>query len=161
LAILGGSFRLLAKAVLPLAVLFILAACGGGTHLRATQVSAVGISFEAPSGWNVVRSAVGVSVQGDGQTVQVSRFRLAKPYDPAKFDLLWRSTDTAAAQLAKQAKTTVSESSTVSIGGVQGRAYRYGDRRIGFVLQGTDEYQLYCTQVGAACDLLFKTFTIG
>lgn len=102
-----------------------------------------------------------MTIQGGGQTLQVSRFPLAKPYDPAKFDLLRRSTDTAAAQLAKQAGTTVSARETVSIGGVEGRAYRYGTRRIGFVLQGSLEYQLYCTQVGSACDLLFGSFTFG
>ena len=63
--------------------------------------------------------------------------------------------------LAKQAKTTVSESETLTIDGIRARAYRYGGRRIAFVVQGTDEYQLYCTQPGAACDLLFRTFAIG
>lgn len=159
---------MLAKAVLPLAVLFILvavpsilAACGGSAPAHATRIDALGVSFEAPGGWTVARSARAVSAQGDGQSVQVSRFRLAKSYNPANFDLLRRSTDTAAAQLAKQAGTTLSSSRTLSIGGVAGRDYRYGGRRIGFVLQGSFEYQLYCAKTGSACDLLFSSFTLG
>lgn len=151
---------MLAKAVLPLAVLFILSACGGSTRRTGTLVSGLGASFRVPTGWQIARTDRSVAARQGGQLVEVALFRLARSYDPAKFGLLKRSTDTAAAQLARAAHTTVSASETLTIGGVQARAYRYGRRRIGFVVQGTSEYQLYCAQVGDACDLLFRSFTL-
>ena len=41
------------------------------------------------------------------------------------------------------------------------RAYRYGDKRIGFVLVGKREYQLFCRHAATACDLLFSSFTLA
>src|SRR3954447_2049826 len=87
LAILRGSFRLLARAVLPLAILFILAACGSSksqTAKTTVEVRGPGFTFQVPKGWSVStpRNAV-VARQGSG-LVSVTRFSLLKAYDPAK-----------------------------------------------------------------------------
>jgi hypothetical protein len=163
LAILGGSFRLLAKAVLPLVGLFILSACGGSGQETAAQglrVRANGYSFERPRGWEVERPTDAVVARHGDELVSVTRFPLRKAYDPARFDGAAKELDRLAARLADRAGTSLSASDTVTVAGRKIRAYRYGDKRIGFVLEGMREYQLYCVRAEAACELLFSTFTL-
>jgi len=163
LAILGGSFRLLAKAVLPLVVLFILSACGGSsreTVAQGVQVRGNGYSFERPRGWGMERPANGAVARHGDELVSVTRFPLRKAYDAALFDEVAKELDRLAGRLADRAGTSLAASETVTVAGRKIRAYRYGDERIGFVLQGTHEYQLYCVRAEAACELLFSTFTL-
>jgi hypothetical protein len=163
LAILGGSFRLLAKAVLPLVVLFILSACGGSsreTVAQGVQVRGNGYSFERPRGWGMERPANGAVARHGDELVSVTRFPLRKAYDAALFDEVAKELDRLAGRLADRAGTSLAASETVTVAGRKIRAYRYGDERIGFVLQGTREYQLYCVRAEAACELLFSTFTL-
>jgi hypothetical protein len=93
--------------------------------------------------------------------VSVSIFPLVKPYDPGKFAAAAKELDGVAARLAQQAGTTVTRGETVTVANRKVRAYRYGDRRIGFVLVGKREYQLFCAHASAACDLLFGSFTLA
>jgi hypothetical protein len=156
---LGGSFRLVARAVLPLALLFILAACGGSKHVTRQATVGVrgqGYTFAVPRGWRLARppGAV-VARRGDG-LVSVTRFPLLKPYDPAKFDATARELDRIARRLDPRAR-----GETVEVAGGPIRAYRYDDRRIGFVLEGKLEYQLFCAHATGACDLLFATFALS
>jgi hypothetical protein len=164
LAILGGSFRLLAKAFLPLVLLFILSACGDSTQETVTRgigVRGDGYSFEIPRGWEVERPHDAVVARHGANLVSVTRFPLRKPYDPAQFDETAKELDHLAAQLAQRAGGSLSSSETVEVSGRPVRAYRYGDERIGFVLEGRREYQLYCMPAAAACDLLFSSFTLA
>jgi hypothetical protein len=164
LAILGGSFRLLAKAVLPLALLFILAACGGSKQGQAPATVGVhgpGFTFEAPQGWRVVRQADGTVARRGKALVSVSRFPLLKTYDPAEFAAVTKELDRLATRLARQAGEKRATGQTTSVAGRKVRSYRYGNRRVGFVLEGKREYQLFCEPVGAACDLLYSSFTLS
>ena len=101
-----------------------------------------------------------VARQGTG-LVSVTAFPLVKAYDVGKFDAAAKELDGLAARLAEQAGTTVSKSETVTVAGRRIRAYDYGGRRIGFVLVGKREYQLFCVRAPAACDLLFRSFTLS
>jgi len=154
---------LLAKAVLPLVVLFILSACGGSsreTVAQGVQVRGNGYSFERPRGWGMERPANGAVARHGDELVSVTRFPLRKAYDAAQFDEVAKELDRLAGRLADRAGTSLAASETVTVAGRKIRAYRYGDERIGFVLQGTREYQLYCVRAEAACELLFSTFTL-
>lgn len=155
---------MLAKAFLPLAVVFILAACGGskqGTSQPTIGVRGEGFTFEAPTGWSIARPRGAVVARGPGGLVSVTRFVLRKPYDPNQFGALAQTLDTVAARLAKAAGTSVAKSETTRIAGERVRAYTYGQRRIAFVLAGRAEYQLFCASSGRACDLLFSSFTLA
>jgi hypothetical protein len=164
LAILCGSFRLLARAVLPLALLFILAACGGSKREETPPTAGVrgaGFTIQVPEGWSVSRPPAGVSARHGPALVSVSVFPLVKAYDPARFAAAARELDGVAARLARQAGATLSLRETVTVANRKVRAYRYGDRRIAFVLVGRREYQLFCEHASTACDLLFSSFTLA
>ncbi|HET8528098.1 MAG TPA: hypothetical protein VFL60_04250 [Gaiellaceae bacterium] len=120
-----------------------------------------GFTFEIPHGWQVERPRNAVVARDGGALVSVTRFPLLKPYDPARFDEVTTELDRIAGQLAQKAGSSLSSSDTVTVAGRKVRAYRYGDKRIGFVLEGKREYQLYCVQAAAACDLLFSSFTLA
>jgi hypothetical protein len=164
LAILGGSFRLLARAFLPLALLFILAGCGGSTRETGTTSFGIrgnGYLFAAPLGWKVTREPAAVVARSGDALVSVTRFPLRKAYTPDQFDAVAKVLDGVADKLAKASGTTVSARETTTVAdGRQVRAYRYAGKRIAFVLAGRDEYQLFCAPAGAACDLLFSTFRL-
>jgi hypothetical protein len=160
---LGGSFRLVARAVLPLALLFILSGCGASkqeTRTTSIGIRSEGYTFDVPPGWRVGRPRDATVARSGSALVSVTRFVLRKPYSPEQFDAVAKVLDGVADKLAKAAGTTVSEAETVTVGDRQARAYRYGGRRIGFVLDGRDEYQLFCAPAGDACDLLFASFTL-
>jgi hypothetical protein len=164
LAILGGSFRLLAKAVLPLAVLFILAACGGSkqeTRTTSVGIRGDGYTFDAPLGWRVSHPQGGTVARSGDALVSVTHFPLRRPYDQSQFSTAAKALDAVAARLAKAAGQGAAKAATVTVANRRSRSYRYGSRRIGFVLSGRDEFQLFCTQQqSAACDLLFDTFRL-
>lgn len=127
---------------------------------RGVGVRGDGFSVEVPRGWEVERPRDALVARSGGSLVSVTRFPLRKPYDPAKFEAAAKELDRLAAQLARRAGSSVSSSETVEVSGRKVRAYRYGDNRIGFVLEGSREFQLYCVRATAACDLLFSTFTL-
>ena len=129
--------------------------------MRAVGVRGEGFAFEVPRGWEVERPQNGVLARHRGGVVSVTRFPLLKPYDPARFAAVAKELDRLAARLAGRAGASISSSDTVTVAGRKIRAYRYGDRRIGFVLEGRREYQLYCVQAETACDLLFSSFTLA
>ena len=155
---------MLARAFLPLALLFILAACGGSkqeTHTTSIGIRGDGFVFEALPGWKITRPPAGVEARAGDALVSVTHFPLRRAYDESQFATATKALDAVAARLAKAAGATVDRAETVTVGNRKGRSYRYGTRRIGFVLRGRDEYQLFCTQQqSAACDLLFSTFTL-
>lgn len=121
-----------------------------------------GFTFRAPAGWELVDSETGArTARSGGALVSVTRFPLAKNYDPQRFDAVTAELDRVAGRLAQQAGADLSDSSTVDIAGRKSRAYRYGDRRVAFVLVGKREYQLYCRRADDACDLLFSSFALS
>jgi hypothetical protein len=174
LAILGGSFRLLAKALLPIALLFILAGCGGSatTQAAATKiVTGQGFRFEAPAGWRVSRPQDAVRGRNGSALVSVTSYKLLKPYDPELFDQAAAELDRSVKRLVQQAGGTLVETKTTEVAGRQVRDYRYVAKgfatRLGFVLEGKREWQLLCRaraeddDPDGACKLLFETFTVS
>jgi hypothetical protein len=187
----GGSFRLPARPVGPLgvivgrsAVVLIvaavpLAACGGTSRPAAPVeriVSGPGFRFAAPIGWDVRQTATSVEAREGLALVSATEFPLLKPYSPALFGRAVKELNGVAAQLAAQSKGALTESVTTTVDGRRIRAYRFTgrpasgspyDERIGFVLEGKEEYQLLCqAAVGTgdpdgSCALLFSSFRVG
>jgi hypothetical protein len=163
---LGGSFRLMAKACVPLALLFILAACGSSKQTTSEATIGVrgeGFTVAAPQGWRVSRSAAAVTVRSGSALVSVTRFPLRKPYDESQFEAATKTLDRVAATLARGGGSVVDKAETVTIDNRQARAYTYGGgaKRIAFVLAGRAEYQLFCSSAESdACGLLFSSFTL-
>jgi hypothetical protein len=87
------------------------------------------------------------------------------------FDAVAKELDGVAAKLAAQAGGKVTERVTTTVDGRKIRAYRYTggptETRIGFVLDGKDEYQLLCqvpegaSDPDGACALLFDSFSVS
>lgn len=155
---------MLTKGVLPLALLFILAACGGSTQGEAPPTVGVhgpGFTFEVPEGWTVTTSSGRAVARRGRALVSVSRFPLLKPYDPAEFAAVTKELDILATRLAHEAGQVSAAGQTTTVAGRKIRSYRYGNRRLGFVLEGKREYQLFCAPAGAACDLLYSSFTLS
>jgi hypothetical protein len=170
LAILRGSFRSLARAGLPLALVFILSACGGGTKSTVVSTRVVhgpGYSFTAPSGWKTTRTLRTVAVSGEGSSVSVITSTLQKPYRPALFAAATRELDGLAAKLAAEVGKPLSQKQTVEVGGQKIRAYRFGSARVGFFFVDRREYELLCRlptdgrDARGACALLFESFKAG
>jgi hypothetical protein len=159
---------LLAKALVPLAILFILSGCGGyggPTDTRSREVRGRGFTVHVPAGWAVDHVRGGIGARKGGALVSVTAFPLQKSYDPAKFSAAARELDGVAAKLAARAGKTLSERSTTTVSGRKIRAYRYDGVRIGFVLDGKREYQLLCMAPEGgdpddSCRLLFESFTV-
>src|SRR6185312_2363996 len=115
LAIVGGSFRLLARAVVPLALLFILAACGGSTAGKEDSTRVVqgpGFTFSAPAAWRTARGPAAVHVSRGGKRVSVLVYPLRATYRPSLFAAVSRELDRAAAQLAAKDGSKLSSSET-------------------------------------------------
>lgn len=162
---------------------FLAASCGGAAkHVQTSTQIAVhgaGFRFEAPAGWSISRTATAATARSQaaaGTLVSATAFTLLKPYSPKLFDRAAKELDRVAANLAAQAHGSLTESATVTVDGERIRAYRLTvhpasgaayDERIGFVLQGTREYQLLCrapagsSDPDGACALLYSTFTTG
>jgi hypothetical protein len=120
-----------------------------------------GFSFAVPGSWHAHRTLRSVSSSNGGAQVSVTTYTLQKPYRPALFAAAARELDRVAAQLASQAGEKVTERQTVEVAGRKIRAYRFGTMRMGFVLVGKREYQLLCRDPGAACALLFTSFSLS
>jgi hypothetical protein len=174
LAILGGSFRLLARAVLPLALLFILSACGGSGAPEAAATKVVqgpGFRFDTPVGWQVSRPEGAVTVRNGSALVSVTTYKLLKAYDPERFDAVAAELDRSVKKLVQQADGSLVESKTTEVDGRDVRDYRYVAKgfatRLGFVFEGKREWQLLCRaraeddDPDGACKLLFDTFTVS
>jgi hypothetical protein len=153
-----------------LTVVVILAGCGGAGAEKTPQlVRGPGFHFGAPDGWDVRRSARTVAAEhGDVDRVQVTRFRLAKRYEPALFAAATRELDRVAEQLARRLGGRVVSRKTVVVDHRNSRWYRieYNGRvhEITFVLDGRREYELLCRREkdgdDAACRTLVRTFAL-
>lgn len=92
-------------------------------------------------------------------------FTLRKRYVPAQFELATSELDRVAAKLIADSHGALVESVTTTLAGRKARAYRYttakGEMRIGFVLSGRREYELFCRDAkDPACALLFSSFSL-
>ncbi|HZO98149.1 MAG TPA: hypothetical protein VFB42_12330 [Gaiellaceae bacterium] len=144
----------------------ILAGCGGSGSANWQRVEGDGFRFEAPAGWAVS----GTSAAGEGpDRVEVSVFRLVRPYDPSRRAAAARELDGVAARLARQLHGRVSARSSVRVAGLDGRAYTVDYERrveeITFLLDGRREYQLLCRRAeggdDGACRRLVASFELG
>ena len=154
---------MLAKAVLPFALLFILSGCGGAAQKTRGPTAGVrgqGFTFEVLQGWRISRPRDAVVARDGKGLVSVTVFPLRKAYDPARFDDVVKALDSVAARLATAAHSSVSESESITVADRKTRAYRYDGKRIAFVLEGAREYQLFCSPDSDACDLLFESFSL-
>jgi hypothetical protein len=157
---------------LPLAVLFILAGCGGSTkaHPAVRHLQGAGFAFSVPARWTVHRGTGLLAAQSGDAVVSATTFTLLKPYDPSLFAKVAAELDRNAAKIAAQAHATLTEKVTTTVAGRKVRAYRYTaggfDTRLGFVLDGRREVQLLCrapsgsADPDGACSLLFGSFTL-
>jgi plasmid stabilization system protein ParE len=175
-AMLGESFRSVARAVFPLSnarklaplVLAVaIAGCGGSSAPKPTagkRVAAAGYRFTAPAGWQVTRTPTSVAAKQGAAIVSVTTFRLARRFRPALWPEVVTELDRVAAQLAGRVHGKVRSAATRRIAGRRARVYeivRGGeDERIAFVLNGRREYQLYCRGAGSACNTLLASFTL-
>jgi len=148
-----ASFRSLGV-LLPLALVSILTACGGsGKHAGPTRVVAgPGYTYTAPA-------------STAARSVAVSVFALRKRYVPTQFGLAAAELDRVAAKLVADSHGKLTESITTTLAGRKARAYRYmtakGELRIGFVLAGRHEFELFCRNAkDPACALLFSSFSL-
>jgi len=159
----------MAKACLPLALLFILAACGGSAapeRAPARTVTGPGFTVSVPQGWSVRTTRRSMTARANGDLVSVTQFTLLKPYDPAKFEAAAAELDRVAAQLAAKYGSTITKRETIEVDGRKIRAYRFTadgrPMRIGFVLDGSTEYQLVCSgDTTEPCELLFSSFAVA
>src|SRR5438445_4140922 len=177
LAMLRKSFPSLARPVLPLSnarklapfvLALAIAGCGAGGAAKqqsGKRVSAAGFSFEPPIGWRVTRTRTSLAARSGTAIVSVTTFRLARRYRPGLWPKVVPELDRVAQQLAARVHGTVRASETTTIAGRKSRVYdiaRSGeDERIGFVLDGRREYQLYCRAAGGACDTLLGSFSLS
>jgi hypothetical protein len=159
---------LLAKAFVPLALLFILSACGGatqGNHDSTRLLRGRGFSFSIPAGWHSSAAHGLVGARSGPAAVSVRTFALVKPYAPEKFRAVTLELDRDVAKLAAQAQQPLTVKETTEVAGEKIRAYRYGTIRIGFYFAGRREYQLLCrlgpggADKDGACALLFASFS--
>jgi len=130
-------------------------------------VSGPGFRFAAPAAWRVARTGRAVSASQDSELVQVSTFRLVKPYTPKLFDRVEGELSARMREVAAATGGKVTASKTVTAGGIRSHAYdvTVGDHvdQYTFVLRGMREYQLLCRRLSAhgteACDALIASFT--
>jgi len=103
--------------------------------------------------------------------VVVQTYPLRRAYRPALFGGATAELDRVAARLAALGNARVTERATTTVAGRKIRAYRFAagvyDARLGFVLVGKREYQLYCRaprgagDPDGACGLLFSSFSLS
>jgi hypothetical protein len=159
-----------ARALIPLALVSILAACGGATQKEAASsrvLHGTDFSFSVPKAWRSTVSAGIVRAASGRSEVSVQTFSLLKPYRPEEFAAVTKELDRDAEHLAAQAGRPLTSRETTTVAGMKIRAYRYGATRIGFVLVGRREYQLLCrlgsggSDPDGACALLFSSFSLS
>ena len=164
---------MLARVCLPLAVVFILSACGGSPKAQpalARHVQGPGLRFAVPLGWTIRRGSGLVAAQSGKALVSATTFTLLKAYDPALFAKVAAELDRNVVKLALHAHGRLTQKLTTTVAGRKVRAYRYTaggfDTRLGFVLDGKREVQLLCrapagsADPDGACGLLFRSFTL-
>lgn len=128
-----------------------------------------GYTFAAPAAWKVKRTARTVSAEdGDVDRVQVTTFRLVKPYRPALFAAAAKELDRVAAELARRLDGKIASAKTLDVADRKVRTYRIDydgkTQQLTFVLDGRREYQLLCRRDSdggdEACQLLVSSFAL-
>ena len=116
-------------------------------------------------GWEVLHTQRSTTAAGGGSVVSVTVFSLRKPYTPALFHRASVELDRVAGKLVADSHGRLTESVTTTLAGQKARAYRYStaayEARIGFVLAGRREYELFCRDAkNPVCDQLFASFAL-
>lgn len=156
--------RKLALVLLVLALVAFVAGCGGSAHTatKSRLVGGDGFVFRAPVDWKVRRSARTVQSKSGDALVSVTIFALPRPFRPPLWSKAVEELDRVARQLAKREQAKLTSSETTRIAGRPARVYELDhagvQERLGFVLLGRREYELFCRGAGADCDMLFSSF---
>lgn len=115
-----------------------------------------GFRFAAPAGWRVATVTGSARATRDSQLVQVTTFRLLKPYSDVLFEKVRRELDVRMAGVAQQLHGKVAGSRTVTAGGIRSHSYRVTAGpdvvEYTFVLRGRREYELLCRRPAKASD---------
>lgn len=145
-----------------------LAGCGGGSGPKPAQgqhVAGTGFSFRAPAGWQVTKTEIAAQARHGDALLSVTTFRLARPYRPVLWPKVAAELDRVAKRLAVEVKGKVLSAETRTIAGRKARVYAISrpgvDERIGFVLEGRREYQLFCRATAGDCDTLLSSFSLS
>ncbi len=152
-----------------------LAGCGGGGGEKTPQVSQRslrGQGFEAsvPRAWTVARGERSITARDGASLLSVSTLPLQRVYKESLFASVTNELDGVVAQLAAKENGKVSKRETVTLAGRRARAYTIDrgkqQERLGFVLSGRREYELYCRYAPAsdaetACSSLFESFRLA
>jgi hypothetical protein len=148
-----------------LALVGILAGCGGGGSTNWQQVQGEGFRFDVPPDWAVKGV---VAADGAVDRVEVRVFPLERPYDPARRAAVGRELDHVASALASQLKGSVTSRAALEVSNRDARTYsiEYDEKttEITFVLVGGSEYQLLCRRPrggsDSACRELVSSFQL-
>jgi hypothetical protein len=135
-----------------------------------------GFTFSVPAGWKVTRTtrsvAASPSKSGD-QVVSASVFQLARPFQPAKWEITVRELDRLAKQLAGRLGGTLEQAKTVRVATLRARQYGIAyeskgeklGQRLTFLLRKRSEYQLLCRwkrppgdEIAGGCETMAATF---
>jgi len=154
------------RAKLLLAVVCILAGCGGAGSGTWQQVQGDGFRYNAPAAWTVSGAA---ATNGAVDRVEVLVFRLVRPYDPVRRVAAVRELDRVAGRVAGQLKGVIASRRSLPVVGFDARSYtiRFDDKteQITFLLQEQREYQLLCRRAAGAddgpCAELLQSFALG
>ena len=139
-----------------------------------------GYTAEAPGGWQLSRPPRTIAADNpDGpESVSVAQFRLARRFQPSRWDAAVVELNDVAARLAERIgpEAVVGRSGQTTIAGRRARTYeidytREGERfvdKVAFILEGRREFQLTCRvrvddpDPGTdACDRLRSSFRLS
>ena len=148
-----------------------LAGCGGGGSSQPTTqtVQGAGFRFAAPAGWTVTHARdTAAAASGKVNRVEVTTFKLERPYDVRRFRAAKRELDGVASKLAAQLHGQVTARRTVRLDGRKARSYVIAydgkTQEITFLLTGLKEHQLLCRRAAtgndAPCRGLLSSFVL-
>jgi hypothetical protein len=146
-----------------LAVVLILAGCGGGGSTNWQQVQGDGFAFNAPSAWTVEGAA---ATNGKVDRIEALVFRLVRPYERVRRAAVARELDRVASGVASQLKGSLRSRRSLEVDGLDARSYVIDfdgkTEEITFALNDRREYQLLCRRAAdgddAPCVELLRSF---
>ena len=133
------------------------------------MVRGTGFRFEAPAGWELVRTPRAIGAQGDAvELVQVTRLPLARPYSAKLFERVVPELDAAAQAVADEVDAKVTRR-TIDVLGERVRQYDLTFEgkveQLTFVLRGKTNFQLLCRREAdgddGPCEKLVESLSLS